>query len=263
MNRLELTTRESFSSPLYAIEAFSNIGTCEVQEDAVGCFIEGNTAVMVLCDGIGGLERGELASGKAVQTILDCARKYEWKENPRAFLEYLVEEANRAVFDLADEENIPLQGGCTLVLLLAVGRRVYWANVGDSRAYIIKKDEMYQMTEDHNYSEQLKKELRENKLSAEEYETLKTKGAALTSYLGMGELKERSVCKEPLLMDREEVILVESDGLYKLLEEEQIRQIVRKNVRCLDMVGEELLGKAKEHVRNYQDNTSIILFRMK
>lgn len=263
MNRLELTTRDSFSNPLYAIEEFSDIGTCDVQEDAVGCLIEGNTAVMVLCDGIGGLERGELASGKAVQTILDCARKYEWKENPQTFLEYLIEEANRAVFELTDEENIPLQGGCTLVLLLTVGRRVYWANVGDSRAYIIKKDGMYRLTEDHNYSEQLKKELRDNRISEEEYEVLKTKGAALTSYLGMGELKERFLCKEPLLLDREEVLLVESDGLYKLLEEEQIRQIVRKNVRCLDVVGEELLVSAKEHVENYQDNTSIILFRMK
>lgn len=263
MKELKLTTRESFASPLYALEEFSDIGTCDVQEDATGCFIEGNTAVMVLCDGIGGMERGELASRKAVQTIQYFVRNYEWKEKPEAFLRFLVEEANRAVFELTDEENIPLQGGCTLVLLLAVGRKVYWANVGDSRAYIIKKDGIYRLTKDHNYLEQLKKELQENRISEEQYRSLKPKGAALTSYLGMGEMKECYVCKEPLLLDRDEVILMESDGLYKLLDEEQIWQIVRKNVRCLDVAGEELLGKAKEQVRNYQDNTSIILFRMK
>ncbi len=263
MDDLDLTTRKSYSSALYTIEEFGVLGTCEKQEDATGGCIEGNTAVMVLCDGIGGLERGELASQKAVSIILERANEYVWKENPIGFLDYLIDEANNAVFGLSDETGTPIQGGCTLVVVLLVGRRLYWANVGDSRAYIIKKEGMLQLTKDHNYAELLKLQLEQNVITQEEYAANITRGAALTGYIGMGELKERYVCNEPILLDRDEVILLETDGLYKLLEEEEIAQIVRKNVRSLDVVGEELLSGARRRVTNYQDNTSILLLRIK
>lgn len=263
MGELELTRRESYTSALYQIEEFSTIGTCEMQEDATGSGIAGNTSVMVLCDGIGGLERGELASKIAVDTILKCAEEYVWKERPIDFLQFLIEEANDAVFGLNDESGTPIQGGCTVVITLTIGRKLYWANVGDSRAYIIKQGEMQQLTRDHNYGELLRRQLEQEVITQEEYGANIAKGAALTSYLGMGELKEWFVCREPVLLDRDEVVLLESDGLYKLLNEEEIMQIVRRNVRSLDVVGEELLLCAKKNVTNYQDNTSILLLRIK
>lgn len=239
MNKLGLTKRESYSSPLYAIEEFNAIGTCENQQDYTGCCIEKNTAVMVLCDGIGGLERGELAAHKAVDVVLNLAKKYEWKNNPVQFIELSLKEANEAVFSLCDENGIPLQSGCTIVLILVVGNKLYVANVGDSRAYLVKKDDMLQLTEDHNY------------------------GAALTSYIGIGNLEEYYISKEPIALERDEVLLMETDGLYKLVDDSTIYSTIREKVRCLDEVGEELLRIANANVEAYQDNTSIVLFRIK
>lgn len=263
MNDLGLTTRESYASSLYVIEEFSAIGTCEKQEDATGCLIEGNTSVLVLCDGIGGLERGDLAARTAVNTILRRASGYIWKESPIEFLSYLIAEANEAVFQLVDESGIPIQGGCTLVVVLTVGRRLYLANVGDSRAYLIKKDGMRQLTQDHNFSEQLKRQLKSGEISQEEYNANIARGTALTSYLGMGELKECFICSEPIILDRDEIVLLESDGLYKLVSDEEIARIVKNNVRTLENGGTELLKHARNFAVNYQDNTSIILFRIK
>lgn len=257
------TKRESYESPLYAIEEFSVIGSCSRQEDCTGCLLEGNTSVMVLCDGIGGMERGDLASQTAISSIIKNSCEYLWKEKPTEFLKYLVQEANEAVFSMRDESGRAVYGGCTLVLALTLGRRVFIANVGDSRAYIINRDKIERLTKDHNFSELLKRQLEECKITNAEYEEQKVRGAALTSYLGMGELKESFIGNEPLIFDRDEVLLIISDGLYKLLPEKEIFKIIKDRLRCLDEAGEELLAAAQKHKKDYQDNTSIILFRIK
>lgn len=263
MGRLQFTTRNSYSSSLYEIEEFGMAGTCAVQEDATGCRIDGNTSVMVLCDGIGSLARGDLAARAAVRNILQLTSEYAWKDNPVEFLKYLLAEANEAVFSLKDEHGKPVRGGCTLVVVLTDGRRLYLANTGDSRAYLIRKDGIHRLTEDHNFSGMLRRALACGEISEEEYAANIARGAALTGYLGLEEIKEHFVCSGPLLLDRDEVVLLESDGLYKLVSEEEIFRIVRSNVRTLEAAGTELLTYAENRAKTYQDNTSVLLFRIK
>lgn len=263
MDQKKMTKRESYSSSLYAIEEFSYIGTCETQEDATGCLIEGNTSVMVLCDGIGGLERGDIAAQTAVQAVLQQAAECEWKEDPVSFIKLLVTKANDAVFDAVDEQGKTIQGGCTIVIALTVGRRLYVANVGDSRVYLIRKDGMEQISIDHNYANQLARQLKAGEIDRNYYNEQIPRGASLTSYLGMGELQECFVTKEPIMLDRDEVVFLESDGLYKLVDEKEIYQNIRNNLRVLDEAGEALYACAEGHRTGYQDNTSIIMFRIK
>lgn len=263
MDEMGLTRRESYSSSLYAIEEFSILGSRKTQEDGTGCSIDGNTSVMVLCDGIGGLERGDLAAKAAVETILQHASEYEWKENPAEFLKYLIQKANESVFSLCDEKGKAIQGGCTLVLVLTVGRKVYVANVGDSRAYVIRRTGIQQLTQDHTFAEQLRRRIMAGEITREEYNKKIARGAALTNYLGMGELQECFLCSEPLGLDRDEVILLESDGLHKFVSDADIFQTVKGKLRCLDEAGKELLSMVQNHKNRHQDNTSIILFRIK
>lgn len=263
MNKIELTKRESYNSPIYVVEEFNAIGTCENQQDYTGCYMEKNTAVLVLCDGIGGLERGELAAHKAVDVVLNLAKKHEWKNNPVQFLELCLKEANEAVFSLCDENDIPLQSGCTIVIVLIVGNKLYVANIGDSRAYLAKRNKLMQLTEDHNYGKRIERMNESGSLTEEEYAEVEEKGAALTSYIGIGNLEEYHISKEPIALERDEVLLMETDGLYKLVDDSTIYSTIREKVRCLDEVGEELLQIAHRNVEAYQDNTSIILFRIK
>lgn len=263
MDGMGLTRRESYSSSLYAIEEFSILGSRKKQEDGTGCSIDGNTSVMVLCDGIGGLERGDLAAKAAVESILWQASEYEWKENPVSFLDYLIQKANESVFSLCDESGRAIQGGCTLVLALAVGRKVYIASVGDSRAYIIRRTGIRQLTPEHTFAEQLRRRIMAGEIMREEYDKEIARGAALTSYLGMGKLQECFLCSGPLVLDRDEVILLESDGLHKVVSDADIFRIIEGKLRCLDEAGEELLSMVQNQKNRFTDNTSIILFRIK
>jgi len=65
------------------------------------------------------------------------------------------------------------------------------------------------------------------------------------------------------LLDRNHVLCLQSDGLYKLLSEKEMLEIIARNPKDLSRVGEGLLQKADEKKSSYQDNTSIILLRLK
>ena len=150
-----------------------------------------------------------------------------------------------------------------MLIALLLGRELYYASVGDSRIYYFNNQEIYQITQDHNYGEFLKKRLQENKISEEDYKEGLKKAAALTSYVGGKKLREASICESPIKMEREDVLLLQSDGLYRLVSNEKMKEIIRSSPKDLEYAANELLRTSIENRTNYQDNTSMILLKLK
>lgn len=253
----------SLENSFYSVEAYSVIGTCEKQEDAMDCVANDTSMVLILCDGMGGLGNGEMAAIKAVSTIKQLVTEQTWTSNPQEFLRKAIEIADEEVYFLKDSDGKKISAGCTVLIALVIGRKVFYANVGDSRIYYYDGNVLLQMSQDHNYGEQLKRQLRDGEITKETYEKEQSKEAALTSYLGLGEVKERYIAEEPILLDRNQVLCLQSDGLYKLLSEEEMQEIIGQTPKDLGRVGERLLQKAEENRVSYQDNTSFILLRLK
>jgi len=253
----------SLENSFYVVEAYSIIGTCDKQEDVFECVEQDMGMVLVLCDGMGGLGNGRVAAEKAVSEIKQFALEQDWKSNPREFLRKAIEIADEEVYFLKNPEGKQLRAGCTVLIALIAGRKVYYANVGDSRIYYYDGNCLSQVTQDHNYGEQLERQLKCGEITREIYEREQSKAAALTGYLGLGEIKERYIAEEPILLDRNHVLCLQSDGLYKLLSEKEMLEIIARNPKDLSRVGEGLLQKADEKKSSYQDNTSIILLRLK
>ncbi len=109
--------------------------------------------VAVVCDGVGGEERGERAAQLAVDTVLGHLRNSDEMDDPPA-AHPAVRAANAAVFAEAER----LQGGqtlactLTLALLIADGKTLHIANVGDSRVYLIRDGSLQQLTRDHTFA---------------------------------------------------------------------------------------------------------------
>ncbi len=247
----------------YSIEIAQQLGTNEQQEDAVGCVLGDMSALLILCDGMGGLNRGALAAETAVATIKSLSKKMDWEQNPIEFMSRAIRLADEEVYHLRDENDERIKGGCTLIMALLIGRNLYYANVGDSRIYIYEEKEIRQLTQDHNYGEMLKRRFQQGKISEEELKAEWGRAAALTSYIGMGEIKEAFISSQPIKLNRDSVVLLQSDGLYKLVSDDEIRQIVENNSRDLERVMTKLFEQAYHNKRNYQDNTSVMLLRMK
>lgn len=119
-------------------------------EDAFSCMSIGESILLVVADGMGGHDAGEVASRMAVDTVGREVQQNSVKENkdPRKLLEHAVQRANDAVAGAGTGKGNSM--GTTLTLALVTQDRAYIANVGDSRTYWIENGSIRQITEDHS-----------------------------------------------------------------------------------------------------------------
>ncbi len=104
--------------------------------------------LLVVADGMGGHQSGEVASQQAIESI----KKAYYNEpfnHPGKMLKQAIEQANRAIFARAQTEN-RMGMGTTVVAAARLNDLLYIAHVGDSRLYLIRTGKIYPMTEDHS-----------------------------------------------------------------------------------------------------------------
>jgi serine/threonine protein phosphatase PrpC len=102
-----------------------------------------------VADGVGGAQQGEVASKLAVQTLL-AAYYRTYRETPADRLQKAFAETNRAVHEQASQQEGPHRMSTTLVAAVIRAQELTVANVGDSRAYLIRDGQMRQITHDHS-----------------------------------------------------------------------------------------------------------------
>lgn len=115
----------------------------------------GQVALVIICDGMGGLAQGEVASATVVKHFSDWFERelpnmlihFEWDRIEERW-DFLIKELNTKLIEYGKEINANL--GTTLTMMLCVDNQYMIAHVGDSRAYCIK-DSVLQLTEDHTF----------------------------------------------------------------------------------------------------------------
>ncbi len=208
-------------------------------EDAM--LVDTRNAVFVVADGMGGANAGEVASRMVVEEIARQARSLsrslsEQSEDPvrgrRWALHYLpqvIEQANRLVYDEARRERSKRGMGCTVVMLMAVGDEAYVCHVGDSRVYLLRDGELFQITEDHSLVTRL---LRDGQITPEEAANHPRKNL-ITRCVGI----QPEVEVDALYLDVQagDRFLLCSDGLSDMLGHDQIEAL------ALEQGGERLV----------------------
>lgn len=236
------------------------IGGRESQQDSCYVDVEGGNAIGIVCDGMGGLAGGELASQSSVCMFVEDYEKVRYQEGN--LYDFLVDEMVKLddmVADLEDERGNLLSAGTTLVATSVRNGYLQWTSVGDSKIYIIRGSDMECLTKEHNYLMLLNERLTTGKIDEEEYAREVKKGAALISYLGMGSLRLVDINSKPFALENGDIILLCSDGLYKALSEQQILEIVMENPADLPGTLEKLQIYARAAAGRAQDNTSIVM----
>lgn len=186
--------------------------------------IDEGLGLYLVADGMGGHRGGEVASALAVQTIRDVVLKSS-KDNrkvmPRQLLTDAYREASHRIYDKAHEGNQLLGMGTTLVCAYFVRDTLYIANVGDSRAYLFKKPDIWQITEDHSL---LNEQIRAGLFSERDIENFTAKNV-ITRSVGF----EREVMCDIIerVLHPGEMVLMCSDGLSGLVTDEKIAEICR------------------------------------
>jgi len=212
--------------------ATSDVGRArEINEDYFSVsYPNENIQVFLLADGMGGYNGGEIASKLAVTTAKSyILTNYEKTEKDKKGLTELVRSAsqyaNMIVYDKAKEtgnENLR-QMGTTLDICLIYQNKLYFAHVGDSRIYRLRKGYFRQLTKDDSYVQQL---VDEGKITEEEAETHPEKNMLMKA-LGVSPYVE--VDAEDRGFMKDDVILMCSDGLTNMVDDSEIAQIIKEN----------------------------------
>src|SRR6185369_4768175 len=179
-------------------------------------------AVAVLADGVGGLQRGEVASQLAVETAINTFREVQEEKTPQQLLTQMFNAANLAVYVKSMENHGKSRMATTLCIVVLRNNQVVVGNVGDSRVYLVHKGELKQLSTDHSYVGMQQKFglISEQDAKTSEHRNVLT----------------RSVGQDPVIrIDVEETtaykgdrIVLCSDGLYAYVADSEIADIVSR-----------------------------------
>ena len=227
----------------------------ELNEDRISYFTLGdNASALIVCDGMGGANHGEVASFLAVKRIEENFKlKYKDDFSPQSIKNMVTSSiniANYAVYDkAASSESF---GGMGTTLCMAVVREgeVLIANIGDSRAYIVGED-IRLITRDHSFVMDL---VLSGEITPEEAQ-IHPKKNIITRAIGAEETVDADYYVEQI--GEGETLLICSDGLYGFVSEEDILSVNRKD---LETAAKELVNKANEN--GGRDNISLVLYRI-
>ncbi len=179
-----------------------------------------------VADGMGGHKAGEVASTIAVDAITQIFKKKIADGNFKApqFIIESIEEANKRVREesLKREEYSGMGTTITMAVVDLDLKIAYIANVGDSRAYIIKEDEIYQVTEDHTYVQKL---LKDGEITLEE-SAHHPKRNVITRAVGSEEYVHADLFEIELVNN--DIILLCTDGLTRHLKDEEILNTIKE-----------------------------------
>lgn len=240
----------------------ASIGTREYQQDyaLLPSFtaIESKRYMCVLCDGMGGMEQGGLASQTAAE-YLD--RGFSSVDPGIDYIEFLIDkitEVNKLVVNLKDENGNQIETGSTLITIIVDGDKLYWASVGDSRIYLFRSGQLSQLTTDQNYGTILLNQLNQGQITIEQANAHPLKDA-LTSYIGMGKDPEINISQQAVQLHEDDIIVMCSDGLYRSLEDEETSRILADNENNIPLAAYMLIQAVTEKEYANQDNTTVIL----
>lgn len=209
-------------------------------------------ALWVVADGMGGGVRGEVASDLAISAVREHLEQTPWTD-PSAALKAAFARANSRVWDEGSGfgEATRSAMGTTMVAVLIdeTDGQAWFANVGDSRAYVITGGVMEQVSQDHSVVAAL---VEAGRISAEEARTAKERNV-ITRSIGMDPTVVVDVFPGPLAPG-ERVILC-SDGLYGMVTDEEIRGISESQPPAEAV--ETLVALANEH--GGRDNITVVI----
>lgn len=254
---------DEFDKNVY-IGTSSIIGRRKEQQDAIKSdtfysYAENGKAISVLCDGMGGLLGGEKASALCSSIVYNTFHGDTKFSSIPMFYKSVIYQSDEEVKMIRTDEGSQILGaGTTLVSVVIEDDQLYWASVGDSRIYIIRGNDILCITKDHNFLLLLNEKVKCGEITQEEADN-NPKKEALISYIGIGGVHYVDMnIKGFHLLDGDHIILC-SDGLYRSLSEDEIKQVVCNFGNDTQQAAEALTSLAlSKNLRN-QDNTSVIV----
>lgn len=202
----------------------------------------------VVADGMGGQAAGEIASQMLVSTVQKFLSEtfQTWDEN---ILTQAILKSNDEILKTAKSDEKYRGMGTTATVLHLENGRAFYAHIGDSRIYLLRKNNLEQITQDHSYVETL---VRNGKITPEEAKRHPMKNVLVQA---VGAMLNLSVDAGNFFVESGDIFLLCTDGLTNMVDNEHIKKILLEHAEKNPAV--ELTNAALEN--GGRDNISVIV----
>ena len=233
-------------------------------EDSIAA--DAANGLVVLADGMGGYNAGEVASGMATTVIITemqqaLAKVQPYELDPKTnkqiagrLVHDQVLKANTSIYQAAQSQPQYAGMGTTLVVCLFYDNRVLVAHLGDSRLYLARDGQFRQITRDHSL---LQEQIDSGLISPEQAKHAQHKNL-VTRALGIDPSVEPEIHEYPVKAG--DIYLLCSDGLCDMVEDEDIGMAVQTLGANLPLAAQQLVQMANDN--GGRDNVSVILVRV-
>lgn len=204
--------------------------------------------LLVVADGMGGHKAGDFASRFVVESLKeDLAKSTE--DGPEAMIRKAIQSANHRLIEVA-KQDVRLEGmGTTLVVATVIEHTLYFANIGDSRLYLLN-DNIKQLSKDHSFVQEM---VRLGGINAEEAKHHPDKNIITRA---IGAKKNVEIDFFEYRLQNGDMILMCTDGLSNMMEDEEMLRIVKCSRDIVEAV-EHLVKRANDNGGN--DNIGVVL----
>ena len=245
--------------------------TGKQNEDRYGVFAfkgaDGLQTLAVLCDGIGGHRAGEVAAEMGV-SLISAAVEASDGSQPLETLSAAIVQASQAIYEASQADHGRAGMGATCACVWVIGNRLYTANLGDSRIYLLRKGNFIQLSTDHTWIQ----EAMDAGIISNETGTDHPNAHVIRRYLGSkapaepdfrlwffeGEDDEAARGNQGLPLLPNDLILLCSDGLTDLVSDEEVRTVLESEK--LEKAPDALIELANK--RGGHDNITVVLLKM-
>ena len=230
----------------------------EINQDSYFCSEYKDIHVFAVADGMGGHNAGEVASRIAVETIKDLL--YNFREDlingqleVSNFINKLLLEANEKILIKANEDKDLKGMGTTITLVCILENEIFIGHIGDSRAYIYSDEKLVQITEDHSLVAELVKNGTITEIEAINH----PQKNVITRALGTD--KEVKIDIFNRKVNKDDIIILCTDGLTNLVSEDRIKHVLIENEDVQKSC--DILTNAANELGGY-DNTTVIIIKI-
>jgi serine/threonine protein phosphatase PrpC len=239
----------------------SLIGDREDNQDRVTVAVSEKAALLIVIDGMGGHSDGSRAADTALKSLLDSFHQAQQGQqplfDPLGFLHMSLSKAHDDVARLGSDQSIDARPRATTAICLVQEGAAYWAHVGDSRVYLIRRGNVETRTRDHSHVELL---LREGKITEDEVSTHPMRNFVECCLGGDPAIPEMTISgRHPLQPG--DVLLLCSDGIWANLRDPDIAAFFRGDPENLRAWLEALGRRAVQASAPFSDNSTAAVLR--
>jgi len=251
-NSKQSTDRDTYKLHTSYVDAISlsqkGLTRKENQDRCLIKSIQQEGVIAVVADGIGGELAGDVAAQMAILSFEEVQNIRSGNE--LGFLEKLFKKTDKKILKASCQNPLFENMGTTLTAVVIKNEIAYWTHVGDSRLFLFRKKILKQITQDQTFSRFL---LDEGEITQEQSLTHYSQHI-LDQCIGHGECEPET---GSLFLKKNDIVLLSTDGLHKILDKKKIETILNSNT-SIKQKASKLLKKAVEAKGN-DDITALLL----